>query len=634
MKDTERAGQFNIENRNTDRVTTLALSGSGSGHSEFLYEKLAKELEEKIKTGVFLAGEKLPSIRELKKQLNLSVSTVYQAYILLEEWDLLEARPKSGYFVKAMGASDFQVPETKAVDPNPQVVTLDKMVPKIVGSISNRELLPLGGASIDPDMLPVKQFSKAMKSISSDRMKAMVNYGVPEGNIELRREISKRYTGKASINPEQVIITNGCMEALTLCLLALTKAGDTIAIETPAHFGILQLLEELGLRIAEIPTHPEQGMDLKALEEVLDNNVITACLFTPDFHNPLGTRMSDQQKQELVKITNKRSVPVIEDSIYSELYYGKESPKPLRYFDQSDLVLSCSSFSKTLSAGYRIGWAIPGKRYLEKVTKLKVGFSISTANIEQTILTSFLQSGAYERHLRFLRSSFKKNVTKTTYAIRQFFPENTRISKPKGGFLLWVELPEDVEGLELYYAALKEKIAIVPGIVCANSKIFTHHIRISCGIAFSVEVRKGIQRLGELVYEIQRKKYPTSPELHQLSGRFKLKEIQKLIPDYSKYKQEYIPLEASVKQLQMQEEAIHIEITFNPADADAVKLAAQATRFLEMAPSQLISSSYRLNNLSTEESCRIEVFKSQVLAGVITNKPVKTLEQDLVYLTS
>jgi DNA-binding transcriptional MocR family regulator len=468
----------------------------------FQYERLVNEIEQKIADGTFKIGEKLPSIRDYHQQQNLSISTIYKAYVELEMMGLVEARPKSGFYVSGFKKT-LEEPTFSLKKSRPVKVDLASIVHTVHEAINDPGMLALGCLMIAPELLPYKQFSRILKGISAELMQSLLVYAPPNGIEELRRQIALRTLGvTGGVDPDDIIITNGCMEALALSLQAVARPGDTVLIERPTFFVVLQLLSELGIYVVEVPTDPVTGLDMDALTKAVDDNPVKACVSMPNFQNPLGALMPDDTKQKFVEFMNSRDIPIIEDDIYSELYFGESKPLSLKRFDKKDLVLTCSSFSKTLAPGLRIGWVIPGKRYKDKVQTMKTGLSVSTSSLDQYILAEFLSGGGYDRHLRVLRAQVRKQVQATAQAVQNFFPENTRLMIPQGGAFLWVQLPEQVDGLALYWKALARKIAILPGFVCAVSPLFGNHIRLSCGHPVDDDILKGLRNLGDLIREI------------------------------------------------------------------------------------------------------------------------------------
>ncbi|MGE5256511.1 MAG: PLP-dependent aminotransferase family protein [Hyphomicrobiales bacterium] len=478
-------------------------AGEPGGFHVFRYRQLAGEIEKRILDGTYQPGEKLPSIRRLHRQSNLSISTVFQAYMELESTGLVEARDRSGYYVLPVSLQRLEAPVPGKTSSVPQRVTLAPVINSVVGAISNPRFVPLGNTAMDPALLPVKSFSRILKSINRNDMRAMLSYTPSEGFPDLRRQIALRTLGVLEgIEPDDIIITNGCTEAVALSLLAVTRPGDTVAIEAPTNLTFLQLLKELGLLVAEIATDPKKGVDLAELEKSLRGKRINACLLMPNFQNPLGALMPEGNKKALVDLASRHEIPVIEDDISSQLYFGDQRPVPLKAYDRKGLVLTCSSFSKTLAPGLRLGWVIPGRRFSAKIQRLKAGMTISTSTLDQYIVSSVLGSGAYERHLRVLRSALKKQVFKTALEIQRHFPEQTRLAVPQGGSLLWVQLPPGVDGLSVYQTAFDRNIAIVPGVVCSNSKRFNNYIQIACAAPFSRRIKNALALLGSIVSDL------------------------------------------------------------------------------------------------------------------------------------
>jgi DNA-binding transcriptional MocR family regulator len=490
---------------------------------EYRYRALSQEIEHKILRGIYHAGEKLPSIRTLHRRLNLSISTVYKAFIELETMGLIEARPKSGYYVAPVTLGRIKAPDFKSWGHPPQKVQLSSMINSVVSALNNPALLPLGSTVVDASLLPIKKLAGFMKGISHKKMLSLLNYSLSEGEAELRRHISQRAIGVADEPAvEDIIITNGCTEAVSLAILATTRPGDIIAIESPTNFSFLQLLKELGRHVLEVPTDPREGVDPDELRRCLQRNRIKTCLFMPNFHNPLGALMPDDKKAAVVDLLNRQNIPVIEDDISAELYFEGQRPKPLKFFDRKDLVLTCSSFSKTLAPGLRTGWIVPGRRFKAKIQRLKAGTSISNSTLDQYLVSSFLSSGAYDRHLRSLRNSLKRQAIKTVLAVQKHFPPDTRMALPRGGSLLWVQLAPEIDGVDLYRRALDHNISIIPGAVCSNSPRFDNTIQISYGLPYTPEVEKGVATLGEIIRERLKAKGQKAPgESAWQTGRIK-----------------------------------------------------------------------------------------------------------------
>src|SRR5690606_21123062 len=241
-------------------------------------------------------------------------------------------------------------------------------------------------------------------------------------NPDLRRQITLRYMVHGVMLPlEELVITNGALEALNLALQCVTRPDDLVAIESPAIYACLQVLERLKLKAVEIPVHPRTGIDLEQLAERMERLPIRACWFMSSLQNPLGASMDEDKKRALYRLLKRHQVPLIEDDVYAELYYGNQPSRPVKSFDDEGLVLHCSSFSKCLAPGYRVGWVAAG-RYAERITKLRLMTTLSPSVPAQAAIADYLQHGGYDRHLRRLRHALETQQGAMLAAAARHFP--------------------------------------------------------------------------------------------------------------------------------------------------------------------------------------------------------------------
>jgi len=464
----------------------------------FLYEKIAEDFASLIRAGTLRPGDRLPSVRQLRRQKGVSLATVLQAYSLLEDRDYVRAKPQSGYYVKARLGRLLAEPRMVEPPPHPAEVTVADLAVAVSEAVAHPQIVPLGAAIPSSSYLPSAKFYRILASLARN---ATIRQRTPAplGYEGLRQQISRRFFDWGSNIPHhEILITCGCTEALNLSLWAVAKAGDVIAVESPTYFGMLQMVQKLGMKVLEIPTHPRKGIDLGALEKAIQNQGVKACLVTPNFNNPLGTLMPEDHKKKLVDISRKYQIPIIEDGIFNDLHFGDNTPKSLKAFDSDGLVLQCGSFSKTLGPELGIGWVAPG-RYLKQVKSLKFANTGNIAVPVQAALAEFLRHGGYQRHLRGMRRDFASNVEQFSLAVAKYFPSETKITRPQGGFVLWVELPKRVDALDLFSRALAENISIAPGPMFSARGDFRHHIRINCGYPWSDQMAHAFKRLGELM---------------------------------------------------------------------------------------------------------------------------------------
>lgn len=464
-----------------------------------LYDRVANHVAALIETGALRGGQRAPSVRRLSAQMKVSTATVVLGYSYLEARGLLEARPQSGHYVKTPPRAALAEPRAATAASGAARVKLGDRVTGLYRSMRDPSIVPLGAACLSADLLPLKRLNQSAVLVARTSAGAGALYDPLAGNATLRTHIARRAVGQGvSVQRDDVIVTSGAIEAIQLCLRAVAKPGDAVVVERPTYFGGLRLLEEIGLRAVEVPTHPTTGMDLRALEAALVRHKAKACLAVPNFSNPLGTLMSDEAKETLVEIMSRRRVPLIESDVYGDLCHDDNRPRPAKAFDRDGWVMSCSSFSKTLAPGYRVGWAIPG-RFYERVDELKFTYTGASPPLPQMAIADFLDSGGYDRHLRLLRRRIAAQVNAGRDAIARHFPAGTRVCRPSGGFLLWVELPRGcVSAIELQRRALARGISIAPGPIFAAREGFNNCFRLSCGYPWSDILDRAIATLGSL----------------------------------------------------------------------------------------------------------------------------------------
>ena len=464
-----------------------------------LYKQLALRISELVEHGTLRPGERVPSVRKCSAQQDVSVATVMQAYRLLESRGIIEARPQSGYYVKARRWSPPPEPAMTKPAPRAVKVRVSDLVLQVIKACRDPGVVKLGATFPSPELFPTWQLSRTTAAVGRRYPAAAQSYDPPPGNSALRLQVARRaMEAGCTLAPDDIITTFGATEALNLCLRAVAKPGDVIAIESPTFFGILQIIQSLGMRVCEIPTFPRHGVCLDELEARLKSCRIKACLFTLNFSNPLGSCMPDEKKKRLVKMLAERQIPLIEDDLSGNLAFGEKRPKAAKAFDQDGLVLLCDSFSKTLSPGYRVGWVAPG-RFRERIEFLKFVNTSATASLTQMAVAEFLQNGGYDHHLRRIRRFYASHVERMTEAVSRYFPEGTRATRPAGGMCLWVELPSHVDSLAVYERAMASKISIAPGPLFSAKQKYRNFIRLNCGNPWSEAVEQAVKRLGEII---------------------------------------------------------------------------------------------------------------------------------------
>ena len=469
-----------------------------------LYEEIAGQFRQLIACGTLRSGERVPSVRRLARQRRVSISTVLQAYRVLENERAIEARPQSGYFVCSSRRRPPAEPAMSRAGSKPtevRVSELSMQVMNLMSAARDPELIRFGAALPSPELLPSAALNRAMAAAGRRRKDAGNGYEMAPGSLPLRLQIARRaLESSAVLSADDLVTTCGGTEALALCLRAVARPGDTIAIESPTYFGILAAIESLGMKALEIPTHPRDGVSLEALAMALDSHPVKACLFVLNFNNPLGCCMPDENKQRLVRLLAEREIPLIEDDTYGEIAFAPQRPKTAKAFDRDGLVLLCDSFSKTLAPGYRVGWVAPG-RFKDRVLHLKMVSSLANATLPELAIADFLANGGYDHHLRKLRRHYAGKATLMTLAIGEHFPAGTKVTRPAGGQVLWVELPEAVNSMELFHRALREKISIAPGPIFSPKQRFRNFVRLNFGNPWNAATEDALRRLGEMITE-------------------------------------------------------------------------------------------------------------------------------------
>jgi DNA-binding transcriptional MocR family regulator len=466
---------------------------------DHLYLQVADGLEKMIGEEILRIGDKLPSVRMLSEEYGISMGTAFQAYYHLEGKGLIEARPKSGYYVRFNFRRMPALPRMAEPASVTSQVSVLEMVATVYKHISSDDLVNFSVAAPPTGLLPAAKLNKSLVHAMRSSRHHCIQYEHIQGNPELRRQLAKlAFNWGGKFSEEDVVVTAGCMEALVMCLKAVTSPGDTVVIENPTYFGIFQVIESLGLKVVEIPADPLTGVDPGHLEAIFKKFPVKACVLVPNFNNPLGGCMPDEKKRALVDLVTRHRIPLIEDDIYGELYFGRHRPKTCKTFDKEGWVLHCSSLSKSLAPGYRIGWALPG-RFTDQVLHLKFMHTVTGTTITQQAIAHFLSIGRYEYHLKKLRKALHTQCLRYMQGIMQYFPENTKVSRPQGGFVLWVELDKKLNAYLLYQEALKHQISVAPGQIFSAQGQFGNCLRISYARPWDPQVEEGLKTLGRLI---------------------------------------------------------------------------------------------------------------------------------------
>jgi len=473
----------------------------GAGAAPPLYAELASSLLRLIEQDTLRPGHRVPSVRRMSLQRGVSISTVLQAYTVLENRGYLEARPQSGFYVRPRPL--LSAPEPRMARPmaRPAYVTLSEVTAQMRALALDASYVPFATACPHHSLFPTKKLARLLGSVSRNDPTLVGRYAMNWAYEPLAREIARRsLLAGAPLDHHELVITVGCTEAINLCLRAVTRPGDIVALETPAYFGFLDIIQSLNLKALEIPTDPREGICVDALRTALEQNDIKAVLVMPSFQNPLGSCMPDGKKERLCRLLAEYGVPAIEDDIYGDLQFFERRPKPLKAWDTEGMVMLCSSFGKTLAPGFRIGWTAPGRQF-DQVRHLKFTNTIGTPVLLQKVLADFLRDGGYDHHLRSIRRSYQNLMHLFSQAIVRHFPEGTRFSRPQGSMLLWLELPPGIDTLKLHADALRHRINTAPGPLFSVKDRYRNCLRMNCAMPWSAEIDAALGTLGDLAKE-------------------------------------------------------------------------------------------------------------------------------------
>ena len=465
--------------------------------TQYRYEELADLIAGLVTQGTLLPGSRAPSLRDISRQQRTSLTTALQAYRVLEDRGVLEARPQSGFYV-ARAAVALPVPATSRPSSKPTEVALSGLMMQMLEHASDPRFAPLGCAIPSPQLLASGKLDRCLARAARVKGVQHNTYSALRGEASLRVEIARRALrwGQA-LSPNDIAITCGCTEALAVALSAVARPGDTIAIESPTYFGLLQVLRALGLKALELPTDARSGIAVNALRDALQSRRVQACVLASSFNNPLGCTMPETNKLAVLKLLAQHRVPLIEDDVYGDIHFGDERPRPFAALDRHDNTIYCGSFSKTLAPGYRIGWVATG-RHMARVLESKFSTTLCGPVLPQVALAEFLASGGYDHHLRRLCRAFADTLRRMVQVIEQAFPPGTRVSQPEGGFVLWLELPQAVDSRRLFARALAKGICFAPGVVFSASGKHENCLRLSGGYGWDARIEKGVRALGSL----------------------------------------------------------------------------------------------------------------------------------------
>lgn len=467
-----------------------------------LYARLADKMANQIRSGAIPVGGRIPSIRQLSAQENVSISTVMAAYSVLEAQGWVEVRPKSGYYVRRRAREPLAIPDASEIQSRPILATTSQLVMDVLRDGAKPHAISFSRATPALDFPIIHHVQKTYARIARNGRHIGIDYRSTEGPYALRQQIARHAVDAGvAVSPDSIVTTAGSLNAMGLCVQVLTKPGDVVAVESPCYYGILQLVEAHGLKAVEIPVHPETGMSLEALRLAMEQWPLKAVVTVSSFSNPLGCSIPDERKKALVSLLEQYEVPLIEDDVYGDLYFGERRTSAVKAFDTRGWVLLCSSLSKTIDTQIRVGWILAGQ-YYEEILHRKFVSMLSTPILPELVCAEVLGQGIYERHLRQAREAYRQRYLRLVDLVSEHFPPVTKISRPQGGIVAWLELPMSVDATKLYHYCKDHDVLIAPGEIFSFNNQYRHCFRLNYAPRWTPERERAIHRLGRWVTEI------------------------------------------------------------------------------------------------------------------------------------
>lgn len=467
-----------------------------------LYESLAQSFIDDIVSERLPVGSRLPALRQLAQQQGVSLTTAGKAYGYLEDRGWIYVRPQAGYFV----ANRSQIAEFPALSSHPLTPRdPSRFAPKKGYDSGLTGFAPLGTSLLAPALLPETDLTRTIKRVTKRASQSMFSYPDAQGLGSLRQALAVHFRDNHfPFNADELVITNSSLDSVRIALECLTEPQDAIAVCSPCFSGLLDLLATLKRKIIEIPvTHA--GIDIETLETCFAQQKVSAALLSTTHLNPLGITLPAEQKQAIAHLAAKYQLPIIEDDVYFELSHQKDQPLPAKYWDKEGYILWCSSISKTLAPGLRLGWCLPG-RYFDKFYSHHSYTSMGINSLVQACIAEFILCGDYRNHINKIRPILQSQVHQYRQFLAGHLPTSAQISAPQGGLVLWVRIP-DLDTNQLADKAQKIGVDIRRGSCFSTHPDYNDCLRINCGWPLYLEVdgdsaQAQLQRLCQLIKDL------------------------------------------------------------------------------------------------------------------------------------
>ncbi len=458
-----------------------------------LYRQLYEQISRKIRSGEFGRGFRLPATRELAGLLGLNRATISAAYDLLDTEGLISGQVGRGSYVTA-GAGR----PASALDWDALLERSETAVSAASATIGS-EAISFVMSRPSHDLFPLEDFRASCATVlAREDLAGILQLGSPSGYEPLRRHLLEdaRRQGLAT-SADDLIVTNGCQQALDLLARVLVRPGDTVVAEDPVYTGLKNLVAGVAGRLVGIPVGAE-GMDVGQLERVLEREHPRFVVVTPNFQNPTGATLPLPARRKLLEAAARARVPVVENDAYGQLRYTGEPAPALKELDDRGGTVLLRSFSKISFPGLRVGWALGPKPLIDRLRQAKEASDLHTDQLSQAVLLEFAESGRLEAHLARMLQAGAARLRATLEACRAFLPAGARWTRPEGGMNVWVRLPEPLDAEELLPRARKEGVAYLPGRLFAVSRREPGALRLSFAGLPPERIRAGLEILGRV----------------------------------------------------------------------------------------------------------------------------------------
>lgn len=463
-----------------------------------LYQNIVEYFIKNIESGSILAGEKLPSLRKISDQFDVSLSTAVEAYRKLELFGYVTAKDRSGYVARIpSGGDNVLLPSKKFQSRITEIDHIDEII-QLINQTMDSEIAPFGVGTPEMALYPHKMLNRYFTRMIRLHPQASSSYIFGLGLEELRVELARWVRPSVGVtSKEKILITNGCLEAINLALGAECSVGDIVAIESPCYFGLLHAIHHHGLKAIEVKTDPKSGIDPESLEDLAKKNKIRALISTPTAQNPLGFTMSDGRKKQILAVCKKYKIRLIENDIYGELSYETKRPKTYKYFDKDEIVTYCSSFSKFLGPGLRLGWCIVAGD-VTPYLRQKLSLNLSTASLTQHVVCNILRNEDLSKVGHAMAGHYKKNVQIYSNVFQNLMGERLILTQPTGSYFLWARI-QDLDSRTAYQKAKKQKISFAPGPIFSACSQYNNYLRLNCAHEFTEKRRQELTTLAKIL---------------------------------------------------------------------------------------------------------------------------------------